>query len=138
MIVGKIIDVESERFYCAGTNNINLNYSVEGEIARGIVRVVEEIRRILPGTRVLVLGVLPRNDAVWTDYVERINTIARNVDDGVNVRFLNMRDAFFNVATRQLFTELYRGGGDLLHLSFPGYTRWQQTMNSLFQEMMSP
>lgn len=115
-----------------------MNYSLEDEIARGIVRVVDEIRHLLPGTKVLVLGVLPRNDAVWSDYVEGINAIARNVDDGVNVRFLNMRDAFFNVATRQLFTELYRGGGDLLHLSFAGYTRWQQTMNSLFQEMMSP
>lgn len=122
----------------AGTNNINLNYPVEGDIARGIVRVVEEIRHLLPGTRVLVLGVLPRNDGVWTDYVERINSIAQNVDDGVNVRFLNMRDAFFNVATRQLFLELYRGGGDLLHLSLAGYVRWQQTMNSLFQQMISP
>lgn len=111
---------------------------MEGEIARGIIRVVEEIRHLLPGTRVLVLGVLPRNDAIWTDYVERINAFASNVADGANVRFLNMRDAFFNTATRQLFTELYRGGGDLLHLSPAGYTRWQQTMNSLFQEMMSP
>ncbi len=111
---------------------------MENDIARGIIRVVEEIRRILPGTRVLVLGVLPRNDATWTDYVERINAAAGNVDDGSNVRFLNMRDAFFNVATRQLFTELYRGGGDLLHLSLAGYTRWQQTMNTLFQQMMSP
>lgn len=130
--------VKPEFVLCSGTNNINLNYSIEGEIARGIIRVVEEIRNILPGTRILVLGVLPRNDAIWTDYVERINAFASNIDDGVNVRFLNMRDAFFNAATRQLFTELYRGGGDLLHLSLAGYNRWQQTMNSLFQQMMSP
>lgn len=123
---------------CSGTNNINLNYSLEGEIARGIIRVVEELRHILPGTRILVLGVLPRNDAVWTDYTEGINALANHIDDGVNVRFLNMRDAFFNSATRQLFTELYRGGGDLLHLSLAGYIRWQETMNSLFQQMMSP
>ncbi len=110
---------------------------MENDIARGIIQVVEEIRRILPSTRVLVLGVLPRDDATTTDQIERINAAAVNVDDGSNIRFFNMRDAFFNASTRQLFTELYRGDGDLLHLSLAGYERWQQTMNTLFQQMMS-
>ncbi|KAJ6635137.1 Platelet-activating factor acetylhydrolase IB subunit alpha1 [Pseudolycoriella hygida] len=119
-----------------GTNNINLAYSVEAEIARGITTVVQEIRRLLPQTRVLVLGVLPRTNPTWTDYVERINTFASAVDDGVNVRFLNMRDAFFNTVTRTFNTELY-SSSDLLHLSFAGYVRWQEVMNPLFQQMMS-
>lgn len=123
--------------YNTGTVNVNLNYSLESEIARGILEVVEQLRYALPETRVLVLGVLPRENAIWTDYIERINSVVSQVDDGVNVRFLNMRDAFFNTATGELYTELYRGDGDLMRLSFAGYAVWQQTMNALFEEMLS-
>lgn len=123
-------------FIHEGTNNINLNYSLESEIFRGIAAIVEEIRSRLPQTRVLVLGILPRTNGAWADYVERINVIASQIDDGNNVRFLNMRDAFFNTATRTFNTELY-SSADLLHLSFAGYVRWQQEMNSLFQQMLN-
>lgn len=123
-------------FLSAGTNNINLNYNLESDIFRGIQTIVEGIRSRLPQTRVLVLGILPRTNGVWTDYVERINAIASQLDDGNNVRFLNMRDAFFNTATRTFNTELY-SSADLLHLSFAGYVRWHEVMNPLFQQMFN-
>lgn len=83
-----------------------------------------------------MLGILPRTNPVWTDYVERINAIASQIDNGDTVRFLNMRDAFFNTATRTFNTELY-SSGDLLHLSFAGYQRWHEVMNPLFQQMIN-
>lgn len=123
-------------FIWAGTNNINLNYNLESDIFRGIQTIVQDIRSRLPQTRVLVLGILPRTNPTWTDYVERINAIASQLDDGNNVRFLNLRDAFFNTATRTFNTELY-SSADLLHLSFAGYVRWQEVMNPLFQQMIN-
>ncbi|XP_037034312.1 platelet-activating factor acetylhydrolase IB subunit gamma-like [Bradysia coprophila] len=115
-----------------GTNNIG--WCSEDGIARGVVTIVEEYRRRLPLMRILVLGILPRYNLAETTIVDRINAMVEpNVVEGDMVRFLNMRDTYFNNTTDELRYEMYNGDG--LHLSLAGYMAWQQTMDSLFDEM---
>jgi len=114
-----------------GTNN--MGWCSEEDIARGIRTIVEDLRRRLPGMKVLLLGILPRFDAAQTQAAERINALAGTVADGSMVRFLSMHDTYWNSATNELNHELY--SGDALHLSTAGYDAWQRTMDPLFQEM---
>lgn len=118
--------------FLKGTNNIG--WCPEDGIASGVITIVQEYRRRLPSMRILVLGILPRYNLEETAITDRINAIIEpNVIEGNMVRFLNMRDTYFNNATEQLRYEMYNGDG--LHLSFVGYEAWQQTMDPLFNEM---
>jgi len=115
-----------------GTNNIG--WCPEDGIANGVITIVHELRRRLPTMKILVLGILPRGDRVQTETTDRINSmIGPYVTEGDMVRFLNMRDTYFNNATQELRYEMYNG--DALHLSYAGYVAWQSTMEPLFLEM---
>ena len=114
-----------------GTNN--LGGATEDEIAFGIEVIVLEIRRILPQTRIILLGILPRNNNQWiSDAVTRINTAISKFDDGYWIRYLDMTWSFQN-SPLQVKPELY--DPDLLHLAVPGYQMWYQTMEPLFSNM---
>jgi lysophospholipase L1-like esterase len=114
-----------------GTNN--LGGATEDEIARGIQTIVQDLRRMLPQTRILLLGVLPRNNIQWiSDAVKRINTAISTLDDGYSIRYLDMTSSFQNSPV-QVKPELYNP--DLLHLAVPGYQMWYQTMEPLFYNM---
>ncbi|CAF0895911.1 unnamed protein product [Didymodactylos carnosus] len=116
-----------------GTNN--LGGATEDEIALGIQTIVQDIRRMLPQTRILLLAVLPRNNVQWiSDAVTRINTAISKFDDGYWIRYLDMTWAFQNSHV-QVKPELY--DPDLLHLAVPGYQMWYQTMEPLFFDMLN-
>lgn len=82
--------------------------------------------------KLLLLGVLPRNNAANTNRTENVSRMISILDNGSSVRFLNMRDSFY-AGDGVFYTDLYTA--DLLHLSALGYVTWQSTMDSLFQEM---
>ena len=114
-----------------GTNN--LGGATEDEIALGIQTIVQDLRRMLPQTRILLLSVLPRNNVQWiSDAVTRINTAISKLDDGYWIRYLDMTWSFQNSPV-QVKPELY--DPDLLHLAVPGYQMWYQTMEPLFYNM---
>lgn len=111
-----------------------MGWCAESDIANGVVAIVQDLRRRLPGMRILVLGILPRFDREQTEATDRINAmIEPHVVEGNTVRFLNMRDTYYNNVTQQLRYEMYNG--DALHLSHAGYVAWQATMDPLFNEM---
>jgi len=113
-----------------GTNNLGAN--TDFDIARGISSIVDQLRSKLPNTKVLLLGVLPRNNVDLTNRTENINSMIAIHDNGNTVRYLNMRDAFY-AGNGTFYTELYTA--DLLHLSAAGYAKWHETMFPLFLEM---
>lgn len=84
--------------------------------------------------KILLLGVLPRTNAASTVRTENINSLVSILDNGSTIRYLNMRDAYYR-GDGNFVEELYTA--DLLHLSGPGYAKWQEVMNSLFTEMYS-
>ncbi len=102
-----------------GTNNFG--GSSETEIAAGVSAIISELRSRLPNSRILLLGILPRSNAQWTEFAERINAIISGEDDGNMVRYLNMYNSFY-VGDGQFYYELY--DPDLVHLVAAGYGKW--------------
>jgi lysophospholipase L1-like esterase len=73
-----------------GTNNLSSD-SAE-EIADGITAVVREVKKQLPQTRVLLLGVLPRGaraDDKFRDKIKEVNRRAAKLDADQQLRYLD-------------------------------------------------
>ncbi|CAL8138128.1 unnamed protein product [Orchesella dallaii] len=114
-----------------GTNNIGTNN--EADIARGVDVILNDLRERLPNMKILLLGVLPRNNEDLTRITSNINDIIKNRDDGRNIRYLDMKNHFY-YGGNNFATELYTS--DLLHLSAAGYRKWAEVMDPLFREML--
>ena len=118
-----------------GTNNLygDANGGTDGEIARGIRAVVELLRRKLPKTKILLMGMLPRQNAHFCGRIDRINVMTAKLDDGKMVRYLCIGDAFEHSHGR-VRQELY--SKDQLHLVPAGYEVWAGQMDPLFKELL--
>jgi lysophospholipase L1-like esterase len=129
-----------------GTNN---SASHTGEqIADAIKKIVELIRAKIPGTKVLLLAILPRdarrnNDGLVTDAAiadaakrvaanDRANTLIAKLDDGVNVRFLNTNAIFLGKDGRIPWTIM----PDQLHPTPAGYQLWAEAIEKPLAELM--
>ena len=75
-----------------GTNNLygDFNAGTDDEIAAGIARIVGTLRTKLPRTRILLLGLLPRQNEYFGGRIVSINRSIARLDDGHAVRFLDM------------------------------------------------
>jgi lysophospholipase L1-like esterase len=107
-----------------GTNNSHS--SSADQIAAGITAIVKELRKRLPETKVLLLGVFPRSqnpDAVRAKLVEVNRQIAK-LDDGSNVTYLDIGKAFLN-SDGTISKEIMP---DYLHLTPRGYRIWADAM----------
>ncbi|CAG7732163.1 unnamed protein product [Allacma fusca] len=118
-----------------GTNNIgNDPRDNADDTVRGIHAVADLLLQVLPNSKLLLLGVLPRNDASWFQLVADINIKISKFHDGNRVHFLDMWHEFstaFGVVDPQLYS------GDQLHLEAPGYQKWADTMDRLFNELLN-
>lgn len=116
-----------------GINNLGVTSSAGGkerwelgkdcppeDIAHGQRAIAQVFRRKLPGTRVVMLALLPLADRAKWEKVRRVNAIQEAVSrDAGEVAFLNLQDLFLQPdgnIDRALFT-------DGLHLSPEGYRK---------------
>jgi beta-glucosidase len=115
-----------------GTNNAASN--PPAQIADGVKKIVHDIRD-KTGAKVLLLGVFPRganNDDPKRKVDAEVNQIIKKLDDGTNVRYLEIWDQFLEpdgTLTREMMP-------DLLHPHEKGYTIWADAMQPLLNEMM--
>ena len=118
-----------------GTNHLygDGNAGTDEEIASGISVIVSTIRAKSPTTKVLLLGLLPRQNDCFSNRTKRINALIAPLDDGETVRFLDLSDRF-QTEVGQVKPELY--GPDQLHLVKAGYQVWADAMQPLFDPMM--
>lgn len=118
-----------------GTNNLydDANSGSDEDIAKGIGTVVALLRDKLPTAKVLLLGLLPRQNEWFSGRVTKINAIIAKLDDGKTVRYLDL-GAKFASAPGKVVAELYNQ--DQLHLAPKGYEMWADTMQPLFDELM--
>jgi lysophospholipase L1-like esterase len=117
-----------------GTNNVGSNSA--GEIAAGVTTIVHELRKRLPETKVLLLGVFHRSarpDATRKK-LEEVNRQISRLDDGTNVSYLDIGKTFLNpdgTISREIMP-------DYLHLTARGYRLWadalEPTLWRLFDE----
>ncbi len=115
-----------------GTNNSGAN--TPEEIAQGITAIVDEIRKRLPNTKILLLGVFPRGEkpAAIRDRLKAVNDKIAKLNDGSHVRFLDIGAAFLNedgTISRKIMP-------DFLHLSREGYRKWADAMEPTLWSML--
>jgi lysophospholipase L1-like esterase len=118
-----------------GTNNLydDNNSGSDEEIAEGIKTIVKTLRQKLPKTKILLLGILPRQNEWFSNRAKNINAIIAKLDDGKAVRYFDM-SAKFQTEVGKVVPQLYTD--DQLHLATPGYQMWAETMQPLFSQMM--
>jgi lysophospholipase L1-like esterase len=114
-----------------GTNNIDSrigNMSPE-ETAQGITTLVTAIRRKLPKSRILLLGIFPRenrSDGSLRVLVNRTNATIARLDDGRYVKYLD-------IGARFLDSDGTLSGAimpDYLHPNARGYEIWATAIKS--------
>ena len=116
-----------------GTNNSGSNSSQE--IADGVEVIVKQLRKKLPETKVLLLGVFPRgaNKADKRRQVnEGANATFKKIADGKSVHYLDIGQKFLKedgTLPREIMP-------DLLHLSEKGYTIWAESIEAKLKELM--
>ena len=124
-----------------GTNNSN----TAEQIADGIKAIVCELRTRLPETKVLILSIFPRGDAVqrkdkeqdatyndqWAKN-DKASLLASKITDGKMIFYLDINKAFLNeegVLTRDVMP-------DLLHPKEKGYAIWAEAMEPTIARLM--
>ena len=112
-----------------GVNNLGVNTAEE--TAYGIDYTVKYLRKKCPATKVLLLGLLPNkgNDG---DKLKAVNKIISKLDDGKDVRYLDMGPKFVDKDGKIPEGVLK----DAVHLSPKGFEIWAETMNPLLKQMM--
>jgi lysophospholipase L1-like esterase len=126
-----------------GTNNVGGD-SAE-QIADGVGAIVKELRHQRPHTKVLLLGVFPRNAKAGKDSkaakadelqpkIKQINDRIAKLDDGKNVKYLDIGAKFLEKdgsLTREVMP-------DYLHLSPKGYAIWAEAIKGPVAELLKP
>lgn len=119
-----------------GTNN-----GGDPDVARGVKKVVEEIRAKLPQSKILLLGIFPRGgDPLNPPWMERsrafnvsVNKELAKLDDGNQIRFLNIGEKFMDdkgFISKEIMP-------DAVHPAAPGYQIWADSMQPLLQTLLT-
>lgn len=102
-----------------GTNNIynDHNSGDDPEIVAGIEKIVGLIRAKAPAAKILILGVLPRQNDYFTDRIANLNTVLSAYASAHKIPFANFHAKFLgaDVINPALFKP------DRVHLSAEGY-----------------
>jgi len=129
-----------------GTNNAGQHTGEQ--IAAANEKIIGLIRAKIPGVKVLLLAIFPRDarrgpsglitEAAVSDagkrmaVIDRANALLAKLDDGENVRFLNIGAQFLGKDSRIPWVIM----PDQLHLSRAGYQLWADAMQPLLDAMM--
>lgn len=118
-----------------GTNNLyqDDNAGTDEEIVEGITAVVKAVQAKLPQAKVLLLGLLPRQNEYFCTRISAINSALVKLDNGANVRVIDCAPSFLS-APGQIRTELFQK--DLVHLSEMGYGLWAKAIAPVLSGMM--
>ena len=109
-----------------GTNNISKGDS-PADIAWAVGAIIGEIRQRLPGSRILLLGVLPRRelpDHPDRETIRAINSILPRLQDGNHVTYLDFGDKLLQPDGR-LTKQVTK---DFTHLTGTGYEMFAEAI----------
>lgn len=118
-----------------GTNNFGHYPDEKPEwVANGVKKIVDTIHEKLPQTKVLLLGIFPRDtpNSHYRTLIAETNRIISSYDDGAKTRYLDIGKVFLD-AQGNLPPDIMP---DKLHPSAFGYDRWYDAMHPLLDEMM--
>lgn len=118
-----------------GTNNSGQRGDAPIFTYSGIKRNIEEIRKHLPRTKILLLAIFPRGENssdVIRQTNEKVNAMLPDLVDGEHVFLLNIGKAFL-AADGSLSKDIFP---DLLHPNDAGYRIWQHEMQPEIDSLM--
>ncbi len=115
-----------------GTNNVSSNSS--GEIAAGVEAICAKVQTLSPTTKVLLLGVFPRDksDSPSRQSIARINAELAGWAPKHKVQFLDIGRAFLD-SKGEIPTDVMP---DLLHPFAFGYRKWAMAMEPTLAKLM--
>jgi len=119
-----------------GTNNTGLRADFPATTVAGIRRNLDELRRRLPRTRILLLAIFPRDatpDGPARRTNDRINALLPALADGERVSYLDINAAFLDQEGR-LSNDVMP---DLLHPNARGYAAWATAMQPALDRLMA-
>ncbi|HEX2862733.1 MAG TPA: GDSL-type esterase/lipase family protein [Lacunisphaera sp.] len=120
----------------AGTNNLGggtLDEAKAAEVTRGIASVLAKCREKAPLAKIVLMGILPRNDREGVmPVINRINDNLARLADGETVRYLNINDRLADADGK-----LLEGMSvDRLHLALKGYEVWAGALKPVLTELL--
>jgi lysophospholipase L1-like esterase len=118
-----------------GSNNVFYFADEKPEwTAKGIEKIVTTIRTRLPESKVLLLGIFPRDkrDSRVRRTITAVNREIQVLDDGAHVRLLDLGAQFLN-GDGNIPTDIMP---DEVHLSARGYELWYRALEAILPEMM--
>lgn len=118
-----------------GTNNTGHRHEDPKTTAAGIRRNIDELRRRLPDTKILLLAIFPRGekpDDQLRQLNEKVNAIIAGYADNRHVFYLNINQQFL-AADGTLSKDIMP---DLLHPNQKGYEIWARAMAPTLNKLM--
>lgn len=115
-----------------GTNNVRRDEP--SDIAAGITAIVKTLRKKLPDTKILLLGVFPRSRTPdqARERVKAVNDRIAGLDDGKAVKYLDIAPRFLE-PDGTISSEIMP---DYLHLSSKGYRIWADAIEPTLWSML--
>lgn len=112
-----------------GINNVTAGNNPK-DIAEGIVAISEECKLQFPGSKIIILGLLPAGKYPEEDIRIRCDSVHQYLEQvkWQGVRYINP-GPWFTLENGELNTELY--AADFLHLSEKGYEKWCESLKTL-------
>ena len=120
-----------------GTNNFGLHDDKPEDVAKGVEAVVKAVREKLPQSKVLLLGLFPRDAEPGTDFRKRIEAVNQRIArlaDGKSVTFRDIGRRFLD-EDGNLSADIMP---DALHLSPKGYGLWADAIRADLDALMKP
>ena len=118
-----------------GTNNFGLEGHPPADVAKGITTIVQTLRKKLPSTKILLLGIFPRDEKPNTESrkkIQKVNEQIAGLDDKKIVRYLDI-GAKLTAPDGAIAKDIMP---DFLHLSEKGYQIWADSMDPLLKQLM--
>lgn len=120
-----------------GSNNVG-SYSSD-DIVRGYEAVIQTIRERLPNTRIILMGLMPRDNGDIDKAIRLIDVNIRNSkydtgDDDSVIKYLDVWTQFsksWGVVEPALFKD------DQLHLTEFGYYKWAQIIDPVLNSLLN-
>jgi lysophospholipase L1-like esterase len=133
-----------------GTNNLGNTPPEDvdaraADVAQGVRAILDRVRERAPAAKVVLMGVLPRNDATnagktvgeataLMPTIDAINARIEKFADGETIVFLNINDKLAD-ADGKLLPGVTEDG---LHLSVEGYQVWADALKPLLTKWLGP
>ncbi len=118
-----------------GSNNVFYFADEKPEwTASGLEKIIMEIRKRSPASKVLLFGIFPRGDkgSRMRQTIAAVNREIRHLDDGAHVRVADIGAQFLD-ANGNIPSDIMP---DKVHLSAKGYALWYRSLESILPEML--